>query len=149
MAEVEDDDTFYNYEVTYAINCAVRYLMKLDGFEFQYEFESDEAYQQYNDLYDEAYAQSRHELYTGGYEIHTTIDLAAQGVLQEIIDEELDFSDAKTEEGIYELQGALTVVDNETGKGCGHYRRPFPGGWQQRIFPEPGLPGICPARQFL
>ncbi len=116
VAEVEDDDTFYNYEVTYAINCAVRYLMKLDGFEFQYEFETDEAYQQYNDLYDEAYAQSRHELYTGGYEIHTTIDLAAQGVLQEIIDEELDFSDARTEEGIYELQGALTVVDNETGK---------------------------------
>ncbi|MCD7864654.1 MAG: transglycosylase domain-containing protein, partial [Clostridiales bacterium] len=116
VAEPEEDDTFYNYETTYAINCAVRYLMKLDGFDFQYEFETDEEYETYNDEYDECYAQAKHKLYTGGYEIYTTIDLEAQSELQEILDEELSFSDDLTDDGIYELQGALTVINNLTGK---------------------------------
>ncbi|MCD7981867.1 MAG: transglycosylase domain-containing protein [Clostridiales bacterium] len=116
VAEVEEDDTFYNYETTYAINCAVRYLMKLDGFEFQYEFDTDEEYEEYNDEYDEYYAQAKHKLYTGGYEVYTTIDLEAQSDLQEILDEQLEFSEDLTDDGIYELQGAMTVIDNETGK---------------------------------
>ncbi len=116
VAEIEEDDTFYNYETTYAINCAVRYLMKLDGFDFQYEFDTDEEYEEYNDEYDEYYAQAKHKLYTGGYEIYTTIDLDAQSELQEILDEQLEFSEDLTDDGIYELQGAMTVIDNETGK---------------------------------
>ncbi len=116
VSSVEEDDTFYNYEVTYAINCAVRYLMELDGFEFQYEFDTDDDYNEYRDQYDEAYAQARHELYTGGYEIYTTMNLEAQEALQEIVDEELAFSEDTTDDGTYELQGALTVIDNETGK---------------------------------
>lgn len=116
VASVEEDDTFYNYEVTYAINCAVRYLMKLDGFEFKYTFDTQDEYEEYNSQYDEAYAQARHELYTGGYEIYTTMNLTAQKELQSIVDEELAFSDTTTEGGTYELQGALTVIDNETGK---------------------------------
>ncbi|MFQ8843342.1 MAG: hypothetical protein ACLR8P_23245 [Clostridium fessum] len=31
-------------DTTYAIDCAIRYLMRRDGFEFQYGFRSDEAY---------------------------------------------------------------------------------------------------------
>ncbi|MCD7922873.1 MAG: transglycosylase domain-containing protein [Clostridiales bacterium] len=116
VEEPEEDDTFYNYETTYAINCAVRYLMKLDGFEFQYEFDTDEEYETYNDEYDEYYAQAKHKLYTGGYEVYTTIDLEAQSELQEILDEELAFSEDLTDDGIYELQGAMTVIDNESGK---------------------------------
>lgn len=116
VASVEEDNTFYNYEVTYAINCAVRYLMKLDGFEFKYTFDTEDEYNQYRDQYDEVYAQARHELYTGGYEIYTTMNLDAQKELQNIVDEELAFSDTTTDDGTYELQGALTVIDNETGK---------------------------------
>ena len=117
IAEEEEETNFYNYEVTYAINCAVRYLMKLDGFEFQYEFKTQEDYDDYYDLYNEAYKQARHKLYTGGYKITTTMNLTAQKNLQEILDEQLAFSDSKNEEsGIYELQGAMTVIDNKTGK---------------------------------
>ncbi|MCD8323422.1 MAG: transglycosylase domain-containing protein [Clostridiales bacterium] len=112
----EEDDTFYNYEVTYAINCAVRYLMTEDGFEFRYSFDSTEDYEEYSAEYDEYYAQAKHKLYTGGYQVYTTIDLEAQSSLQEILDEELAFSETLTDEGIYELQGAMTVIDNETGK---------------------------------
>lgn len=117
IAEVDEEEQFYNYEVTYAINCTVRYLMKLDGFEFKYDFQTDEEYSEYNDLYDEAYKQAKHKLYTGGYKITTTMNLNAQKNLQKILDQELAFNDTKNEEtGIYDLQGALTVIDNETGK---------------------------------
>lgn len=115
--EVEDEDEFYNYETTYAIYCAVRYFMELDGFEFQYEFDSTEDYEEYNTLYNEYYSQAKHKLYTGGYEIYTTMNLEAQEALQEILDEQLSFStDTDEDSGIYELQGAMTVIDNETGK---------------------------------
>ncbi len=116
VAEVEEDTAFYNYEVTYAIDCAVRYLMKLDGFDFRYEFADAEDYGSYLDNYDESYAQARHRLYTGGYEVYTTIDRIAQMAMQGVLDEKLAFSDTLTEDGIYELQGALTVIDNDTGK---------------------------------
>lgn len=117
IAEPEEDETFYNYEVTYAINCAIRYLMKLDGFEFQYEFDTDEEYNEYNDRYDESYQQAKHKLYTGGYKITTTMDLNAQESLQDILDEQLAFNTEVNEEtGIFAFQGALTVIDNETGK---------------------------------
>lgn len=120
IAEKEEDEDFYNYEVTYAINCAVNYFMKQDGFEFQYEFDSDDAYKEYCVLYNEAYKQAKHKLYTGGYKITTTINLLAQEKLQQILDEHLEFDTEKNEEtGIYELQGAMTVIDNETGKVVG------------------------------
>ena len=117
VKEKKDDEEFYNYEVTYAINCAVRYLMKLDGFEFETNFSSDSAYSEYMQLYDEAYKQAKHKLYTGGYKITTTINLDAQKKMQEVLDSGLDFNTGKDDStGIYKLQGAMTVIDNETGK---------------------------------
>ncbi len=111
-----EDNTSYNYEVTYAINCAVRYLMKLDGFDFRYVFDSDIDYASYAEEYDEFYAQAKHKLYTGGYEVYTTIDLTTQETMQWVLDEQLaEFTDL-TEDGVYELQGAMTVIDNSSGK---------------------------------
>ena len=118
VAEVSDEeDTFYNYEATYAINCAIRYLMKQDGFEFKSHFEDDADYDTYNAYYDEMYKQAKHKLYTGGYKVTTTMNLKAQKNLQKIFDKELAFN-TKVEEstGIYQFQGAMTVIDNETGK---------------------------------
>ena len=113
----EEEDKFYNYEVTYAINCAVRYLMKLDGFEFQFHFDDDDAYKTYSNYYDEAYKQAKHKLYTGGYKITTTMNLGAQKGLQKVLDEQLENNtEIDDETGIYAFQGALTVIDNESGK---------------------------------
>lgn len=118
VAAVSDEETtFYNYEVTYAIDCTVRYLMKLDGFEFQYHFDDDNDYTEYYNNYDEAYKQAKHKLYTGGYKITTTMDLKAQKNLQKILDKELAFNtDLKADSDVYGFQGAMTVIDNETGK---------------------------------
>lgn len=118
VAEVSDEeDTFYNYEATYAINCAIRYLMKQDGFEFKSHFDDDSDYDTYNAYYDEMYKQAKHKLYTGGYKVTTTMNLKAQKNLQKIFDKELAFNTKVDEStGIYQFQGAMTVIDNETGK---------------------------------
>lgn len=118
VAEVSDEeDTFYNYEATYAINCAIRYLMKQDGFEFKSHFEDDADYDTYIAYYDEMYKQAKHKLYTGGYKVTTTMNLKAQKNLQKIFDKELAFNTKVDEStGIYQFQGAMTVIDNETGK---------------------------------
>ena len=64
------------------------------------------------------YKQAKHKLYTGGYKVTTTMNLKAQKNLQKIFDKELAFNTKVDEStGIYQFQGAMTVIDNETGKG--------------------------------
>ncbi len=92
---------YCDYQVTYAIYCATEYIMKLNDFEFQYSFESDEDYVNYNSAYNEAYEIARRELYTSGYEIYTSLNSEAQIMLQSVIDETLSFSEDVNEEGIY------------------------------------------------
>ncbi len=110
------DYGFHNYETTYAVDCAVRYLMELDGFEFEYGFTSDKEYEQYSEQYDQAYAAARQELYIGGYDVYTSLDPEQQEYLQRAIDEGLSFDDETSSDGVYALQGAATLIDNETGK---------------------------------
>lgn len=106
----------HNYETTYAIDCAVRYLMRRDGFEFQYGFRTQEEYEEYHQLYDEVYSQERDALYTGGYNLYTSLDPEKQEILQDALDEVLSFDEKQAENGIYLLQGAATVIDNSTGR---------------------------------
>ena len=107
---------YNNYEATYATDCAVRYLMKLDGFNFQYKFTTDNAYKKYHKEYKEFYAEEKHKLYTGGYSIYTSLDHGLYKQLQGVLDETLSFSTEKDQEsGVYTLQGAMTCIDNKTG----------------------------------
>lgn len=108
---------FNDYLTTYAINCSVRYLMSLNGFEFKYEFEDNSAYEDYNEKYNEAYATAKNQLYNGGYKIYTTLDKDKQQEVQNILDKNLKFNtEVDSATGVYKLQGAVTVVDNTTGK---------------------------------
>ena len=106
----------HNYETTYAIDCAIRYLMRKDGFEFKYGFRSDAEYKEYNENYNEVYSQERDALYTGGYNLYTSLDPDKQTTLQEALDGVLSFDSNTAESGVYKLQGASTVIDNETNK---------------------------------
>lgn len=108
---------FNNYETTFAVDSAIKYLMKLDGFEFEYVFKDDDSYTEYHEKYNEEYEEMRHKLYTGGYKVYTTLDSEVYANLQSILDEQLSFNDEVDEDtGIYALQGAITCIDNETGK---------------------------------
>lgn len=109
-------EKYYDYETTYAIHCATEYLMEKSGFEFQYTYESDASYNKYREAYENAYNESKDKLYSGGYDIYTTIDLKIQKKMQKAVDDVLAPETKKLKNGIYKLQGALTAVDNETGK---------------------------------
>lgn len=106
----------HNYETTYAIDCAVRYLMEQDGFEFQYGFTSNQEYKDYVSHYNEVYEQERNALTTGGYSIYTSLDPTMQSKLQDAVDSTLAFNDTIADNGIYAFQGAATAIDNATGK---------------------------------
>lgn len=111
------DYIFNDYETTYAVDCAVRYIMGMNGFKFEYTFKTMDDYNEYHSSYNKAFEEAKHQLYTGGYKIYTTLDVKACDDLQDILSDVLSFSDEVDENtGIYTLQGALTVIDNETGK---------------------------------
>lgn len=118
IAAQTEEKQFYNYETTFAINSATEYLMEnVYNFEFRYEFSDNDDYNTYQDSYNEAYQNAKHHLYTDGYQIQTSIDLDAQENLQSILNEQLSFSKkTKEDSDIYNLQGAMTAIDNETGK---------------------------------
>ncbi|MCU6762830.1 Penicillin-binding protein 4 precursor [uncultured Roseburia sp.] len=118
IAKQEDNDEFYNYETSFAIKCATEYLMGyLYDFNFQYQFDTDSEYAEYHQKYNEVYQQAKHRLYTGGYEIQTSLDLEAQQGLQEVVNNQLSF-DQRLKKGseTYNLQSGMTVIDNNTGK---------------------------------
>ncbi len=106
-----------DYQATFAMDCAVRYLMGLDGFEFRYKFDSNEDYKNYKTLYDESYEEEKSTLYSNGYKIYTTLDSDAQKLLQKALDENLSFDDEiNSSTGAYAFQGAVTAIDNVNGK---------------------------------
>lgn len=115
---IEDaKDEFNDYLASYAIKCAVEYFMKLDGFEFMYYFDTPDTYRDYLEKYKEAYEVARHTFYTGGYKVYTTLDKDIYSMMQENLDKTLEFNqDMDAETNIYTLQGAVTCIDNKTGK---------------------------------
>ena len=104
-----------NYMTSYAIDCAVRVLMKNVNFTFRYDFDSEEDYEAYNEEYGEAYNAAKYKLVTGGYRIYTSLDRDVQALVQQQVDEALSFN-TEEENGLLSLQGAATVIDNRTGR---------------------------------
>lgn len=104
-----------SYLSSYATNCAVRYLMQIGGFEFKYNFETMDEYRQYNKMYADVYNKAKYKLLTGGYKIKTSLDQNTQKVLQDAVDSTLAFSEEVDNNNSLVLQGAATVIDNETG----------------------------------
>lgn len=105
----------YNYPTTYAVHCAVEYLMRKDGFSFEYSFSSSSDYENYKERYQKEYKKCHTRLKTGGYRIKTSINLKKQEEVQQIVNKVLSF-DKKKKNGTYNLQGSATVIDNQTGK---------------------------------
>ena len=100
---------------SYAIHCVVEEMMAADGFEFQYDFELITDREDYEELYEEKFAEYREKLYLSGYQIYTSIDPQHQDVLQNAIDVKLEEYNTKNTNGSYALQCAATCIDNETG----------------------------------
>ena len=108
-------DNTNNYPFSYIQREAIRAVMKANGFEFQYYFDSDKEKELYEKDYETAYQQAQQKIATG-YVIHTSIEKNTQDALQESIDTFMDsVNTEKTEDNVYTYQSAATCIDNDTG----------------------------------
>ena len=114
--QIDESPTLYDYQTTYAIDCTIRYFMKMEEFPFQYSFASMDEYKAYQEHYEDVYEEMRRKLYTGGYTVKTTLNSARQELLQTNVDEVLAFDEELQDDGQYALQGAATLINNHTGK---------------------------------
>lgn len=105
-----------NYLVSYAISCAAQELMKEEGFQFQYVFDTYEQEQEYLKKYSKSYNEKCSLIRGGGYRLYTSFDTSVQKKLQKSVSEclsEYKEKDKKTKK--YKLQGASVCIDNKTG----------------------------------
>lgn len=105
-----------NYETTYALNCSVEYIMKQNNFEFKNTFTDITDYNNYIQNYNNAYKDAKDELSKGGYVITTSLNANIQKETQDAIDVVLSFDNTMNENNNFELQGAVTVIDNFSKK---------------------------------
>lgn len=101
--------------VTYVRHCATESLMEAAGFTFRYNFESDDDYDSYQEIYDNYYTRYQQALVSGGYTIYTSINPDIQSKLQTILDEELSSYTEVSDDGVYKMQGSATCIDNASG----------------------------------
>jgi len=105
-----------SYAINYAVADATKIIMKENGFEFRYDFNSDEERAVYEKEYNDLFQQVNRQIRRGGYKIYTTLDLEKQKMLQESIDQELKgFTKTNADTGRYLTQGAGVLIENETG----------------------------------
>lgn len=82
----EKVSTKNNSVETYARHCATEELMKYYGFVMRNNFDSEDEYNEYEDLYQKYYSSCQQMLINGGYTVYTSIDPDAQEALQNSID---------------------------------------------------------------
>lgn len=100
-----------SYATTYAMDCAVRYFMRLDGFSFRYYFDSEDDYESYQKDYAEEYDKMTDELRKGGYVITTTLDSKKQEEMQKLV---LDYiSKCRKSYGFDDFESAVVVMDKK------------------------------------
>lgn len=104
-----------NYATSFAIHCLTLQLMEQSGFNFRYTFSTVEECGEYKENYAKAYSEKSKLIRSGGYTIHTTLNMDYQNKLQEILDNNLSGFTETQEDGRYALQGSATLIDNSTG----------------------------------
>ena len=133
-----------DYAETFTYYCAVRELMKQEGFELRNTFGGDIDRENYEELYEEEYYRLKRSLYTKGYRIYTSLNREKQEQLQGSIDDILQEFDEKNSEGIYSLQAAGVCIDNDTGYVTaiiGGRKQEYDGYTLNRAFQSPRQPG--------
>ncbi|MBO6109143.1 MAG: transglycosylase domain-containing protein [Eubacterium sp.] len=105
-----------DYIETFVTYCAIRALMKKNGFEFRYSFIDNDDKAQYDEIYETEYALAEQKLKNNGLRIYTSIDLPTQRALQKAINDNLKPFKEKTKKGVYKMQGSGTCIDNDTGR---------------------------------
>ncbi len=109
------EETDEDYLNSYALHEAILSLMKQNDFTFEYLWDSEAKEEEYETRYSESYDYYSKEIRSGGYRIYTSLDPDAQEILQEELDQGLLSFTEVQENGKLALQGAITLVDNQSG----------------------------------
>ena len=99
---------------TYARHCATESMMQANGFVFRTNFNNDDDYEQYKEIYENSYTLFQQKLLSGGYKVYTSINMDVQQMLQDAVDDNLKGYTAE-KDGVYEMQAAATCIDYSTG----------------------------------
>lgn len=105
-----------DYIQTYVSYCAIRELMRENGFEFRNSFSDKADKEAYETEYDDAYATAQQMLLNNGYKIYTSFDLKKQKKLQKAVNSNLSAFKEKETNGTYKMQGSAVCIDNKTGR---------------------------------
>lgn len=105
-----------DYIQTFVSYCAIRELMKKNGFEFQNSFSDTKEEKAYDEEYEEAYSTAQQMLLNNGYKIYTSIDLKKQKKLQKAVNSNLSAFKEKETNGTYKMQGSAVCIDNKNGR---------------------------------
>ena len=104
-----------NYMVSYAIDRAAIQLMKNNGFQFQYSFNTQKEQENYNKKYSAEYGKRSAEIRAGGYKLYTSLDPKIQKRLQKSVSKTLStFTEKSKKTKKYALQSAAMCIDNES-----------------------------------
>ncbi len=114
-SEALDNDLGDN-EIALAVDSATKILMEQQDFRFQYQFDSAEEEERYNQEYLDAYNKVYQRILSGGYDIQTKIDPTIHQQMQDILTRVMEsWPNMDPEKNIYSKQAAMTVIDNATG----------------------------------
>jgi len=70
---------------TYARHCATESMMQANGFVFRTNFNNDDDYEQYKEIYENSYTLFQQKLLSGGYKVYTSINMDVQQMLQVLL----------------------------------------------------------------
>lgn len=130
----------YMYQA--AVNDAVKELMRSNGFKFKYTFSDEGDYSRYWSKYKREYKSYLSMLKAGGFRIYTTLNQDIQNIAQYALDSELSkFSGIKDANGNFEVQGAITIIDNKSGKVVAVIGGRNMMGYLNRAYQSPRQPG--------
>jgi penicillin-binding protein 1A len=100
-----------NNEVALAVDSATKILMGQQDFRFQYQFDSKEEEDRYNEEYSSAYNKVYQRILSGGYQISTNIDTGLHDQLQGIVSNVMNaWQDRSGDNNFYTKQAAMLLL---------------------------------------
>lgn len=116
ITETRIDNEVSDWAQSLALYSAVEELMRLEGFNFKYWFDTEDEHLEYQEVYNDAYYRNLENIRRGGFVIETSINYDMQNKLQSMVDSHTSHFTAIDEDGYYSKQAPAVVIDNRTNE---------------------------------
>lgn len=99
-----------------AMTSAVEEMMRYEGFQFKYWFDTEQEREDYKQQYNDVYYRHLENIRRGGFVIETSINSELQQKLQSTIDRNMSQFTRIDNDGYLEKQAPAVVIDNRTNE---------------------------------